>query len=186
MFWSGLAQAAFTPLSVSIVPPVQFPPSDFNITGLRVSAIYGQHRDIYGVDLGVIGNITEQDFVGIAASGVFNYTKGQTTILGAQLAGLVNYNVQKTNVYGVQLAVGGNFNSAESTIWGLQLAAVNHSPHTTICGFQIGVYNKAQSVYGFQIGLVNVAEDLHGLQIGLMNFHSKGLFTVAPIINFGF
>ena len=89
------ASAAFTTLAVSVVPPVQFPPSDFDITGLRVSAIYGHHRDVYGIDIGALGNITDQDFVGLALSGGFNITHGTTTILGAQMAGLFNYNSQK-------------------------------------------------------------------------------------------
>lgn len=175
-----------TPLAVAIVPPVQFPGDDFDITGLRLSLGYGRHRDVYGVDLGVIGNITTQDFVGIGISGLFNYTEGMVTAVGLQAAGITNINNQKTNVYGAQLALGANVNYAESSVTGLQFALVNWSPHTTIYGLQTGLYNKAQAVYGFQIGLVNQCESLHGLQIGLINFHAKGMFSVSPILNFGF
>jgi len=181
------AQAAVSPVSVSVVPPVQFPPSDYNIAGARISALYGNHRDVRGIDIGVLGNITQQTFTGLAVSGLFNLTKGQTTILGAQIAGITNINRQKTNVFGLQLAGALNYQDAESSVTGLQAAVLgNVAPHTTVYGFQVGLYNRAKSVYGFQIGLVNDTVNLHGIQIGLVNFHRTGLFYVSPIINVGF
>lgn len=178
--------AATSPLAFGIVPPVQFPPDDFNITGARFSLLWGRHRDVYGLDIGALGNITEQRFVGLGLSGGFNYTQGQTTILGAQIAGGANINTNKTNVYGVQVALGFNSNTATSSVTGLQLALANLSSHTHIYGIQAGIYNHAQAVYGLQIGLVNVASSLHGVQIGLINFHHKGIFAVSPILNIGF
>lgn len=181
------AGAAISPVSVGIVPPVQFPPSDFGVTGFRLSGLWGRHRDLYGLDLGLIGNITEQDFLGVALSGVFNMTRGTTTILGFQAAGLANINVQKTNVYGIQATAGVNSNSAQSKIVGVQFAPLaNLSEFTTVYGVQFGLYNRAQDVWGLQIGLVNVANSLHGIQIGLANFHFTGTFYVSPIINVGF
>lgn len=179
------AHGFYSPVSVSIIPPVQFPPSDFSVTGARVSIIYGRHRDIYGLDIGLLGNITEQEFVGIAVAGGFNMTHGNTTAL-LQIAGLANVNTNRADIYGAQIAALLNRNDGASTMTGVQLALVNYVPHTVVRGFQIGLYNKSQTVYGFQIGLVNVADDLHGLQIGLANFHNKGLFVVSPILNFGF
>lgn len=179
--------AAVSPLSLAILAPVQFPTSEFTVTGARISALWGRHRDIYGLDFGVLGNITDQRFVGIGASGLFNLTRGDTTILGLQLAGGANVNIQKTNVYGLQAALGVNVNQAESAINGVQLAALaNLSEFTAIRGAQIALYNRARAVYGFQIGLVNVATSLHGIQIGLLNFHQQGTVSVSPIINIGF
>lgn len=181
------AHAALSPLSVGLVPPIQFPPADFSVTGLRLSLLWGHHRDMYGIDLGVIGNVTDQDFTGIGLSGVFNLTRGTTKAIGAQLAGLANINTNKTRVYGLQGAIGLNENDAESSVVGLQIAALaNLSDHTTVYGAQIALYNKAYAVYGFQIGLVNVVENLHGLQIGLVNFNHTGVFSVSPILNVGF
>lgn len=179
------AEAAYSPVSIGILPPIQFPPSDYDITGFRLSLLWGNQRDIYGLDLGVLGNITQQDFVGIGVSGLVNYTKGNTTITGLQLAGLTNVNLQKTNVYGIQASLV-NYNQAESSVNGVQLGAFNLSTHTTLRGFQFGIYNRAKSVYGLQLGVVNVADNLHGIQIGLLNFHHTGLFFVAPVLNIGF
>ncbi|QDK45257.1 hypothetical protein DOM22_08870 [Bdellovibrio sp. ZAP7] len=178
--------AAVTPISVAIAPPVQFPPQDFSITGIRLSALWGHHRDVYGLDFGVLGNITDQDFVGIGIAGGFNATYGSTNIIGLQLAGLGNYNQQKTNVVGLQAALISNINVAESNVYGVQLAVTNLSTNTSVYGAQLGVYNRAKSVYGIQLGLVNITDNLHGLQIGLVNFNNTGVFKVSPILNVGF
>ena len=180
------AAASVSPLALGLIKPVQFPPSDFSVTGARLSLLWGQHRDLYGIDVGLLGNITEQTFTGLAVSGLFNATHGTTTILGLQLAGLTNINTSKTNIYGLQLALLANYQDAADSVVGVQLAIANIAPHTDVYGFQLGVYNKAQSVHGLQIGLVNSASDLHGVQIGLINFNEKGLFGVSPILNVGF
>lgn len=174
-----------SPVSVAIVPPLQFPPDSFSITGVRIGVLWGRHRDLYGVDLGLVGNITEQEFVGVGLAGGFNLTKGNTTAF-FQVAGLGNFNTNKADVYFAQIAALVNMNSAAASVTGIQLAAANIAPHTVIRGLQVGVYNRAQTVYGLQIGLVNVADSLYGLQIGLANFHHKGTFVVSPILNFGF
>jgi len=180
------AAAAVSPLAVAIVPPVQFPSDEFSVTGLRLSALWGHHRDLYGFDFGVLGNITDQTFTGVGISGLANLTHGMTTILALQAAGLANVNTQKTDVYGFQIAGGINWNSAQSKVVGLQLALLaNLSPNTTVYGAQVGLYNRAQDVYGVQIGLVNFAKDLHGIQIGLVNFNETGIFGVSPILNVG-
>lgn len=174
-----------SPVSVGLAPPVQFPTKEFSVTGVRTSLLWGRHRDVYGIDLGVLGNVTDQDFVGLAVSGLFNMTNGTTTVLGLQAAGLANINTKTADVYGAQIALGLNKNDGSSTVNGVQFAAVNMSEHTIIRGLQLGIYNRAQAVYGLQVGLVNVCENLHGLQIGLANFHHKGLFVVSPILNVG-
>jgi hypothetical protein len=183
---AGSAYAFNSPISFGIAPPVQFPQSEFSVTGLRVSGLWGRHRDMYGIDLGLGGNITDQRFVGIAVAGLFNVTHGQTTGIGLQAAGITNINTTKANIYGLQLAGILNNNIGESSVNGIMIALINKADHTVIRGAQIGLYNKAQSVYGLQIGVVNVCDNLHGLQIGLANFHTKGLFVVSPILNVGF
>lgn len=180
------AFAAYTPLAFSIAPPVQFPPDDFSITGVRASVLWGKHRDMYGLDFGGIGNITEQSFVGIGVAGGFNATHGSTSILGLQAAGIANYNTNKTSVYGLQLAGLFNYNSADSSIYGVQLSLANLSKHTSVYGLQVGIYNKAKVVYGLQIGVVNMADSLYGVQIGLINFNETGVFKISPFLNIGF
>ncbi len=181
------AQAAVSPISLAVIPPVQLPLEDFTVTGVRASVLWGKHRMVYGFDLGAVGNITETSFGGIAVSGIFNLNQGEATILGLQAAGITNINVNKARIFGLQAALGVNSNQAESYVVGLQVAGLsNYSPFTRIMGAQISLYNKAREVYGFQIGLINFTESLHGVQIGLLNFNTRGLFAVAPILNIGF
>ncbi len=181
------AMAIVSPLSVGLVPPLQFPTQEFTIAGSRISVLWGKHRDIYGLDVGGIGNITEGNFVGAAVSGIFNLTNGKTTILGLQAAGIANVNTKEIKVIGLQVALGLNQNDSASTIIGLQVAAIaNLSAFSNVYGAQIGLYNHALEVYGLQIGLVNSAKNLHGMQIGLLNFNDGGVFKVSPILNIGF
>jgi hypothetical protein len=170
--------AAVTPLSLGVAPPVQLPPQQYTITGARISLLYGNHSNVYGLDLGVVGNITQQNFVGIGLAGIFNATHGQTRV--------TNVNTYKIAIYGLQLALFANYNKGEAELFGLQVAAANVSEFTTVYGLQAGLFNKAKAVYGFQIGIVNMASSLHGVQIGLLNFNDTGLFKVSPFLNVGF
>jgi hypothetical protein len=180
------SMAALSPLGFSIIPPAQFPSDNFDIAGARLSVLWGRHRQVYGFDLGALGNMTDVGFTGIAASGLFNYNNGTATVIGLQLAGGANINVNKANIYGLQIALGLNSNQAESSLVGLQFAAINYGPTLRVYGIQAGIYNRAQIVNGFQIGLFNDTDVLRGIQIGLVNIHRRGLFSMAPIINIGF
>lgn len=178
------AQAGFSPLGLSIIDPVQFPPDDFTVTGARLNLIWGQVQSVYGFDVG-LGNVTTQSMNGIQV-GALNLNRGTITAIGLQAGAIGNFNTNKANIYGVQAALGMNSNKAESVLVGLGVAAVNNTPFTKVVGAQVGLYNKAGNVYGFQIGIVNSAEYLHGIQIGLMNFNNHGLFSVSPFLNAGF
>lgn len=167
--FSAQAVTTASPLGFSLINPVQVPPDNFSIIGARFSLLYGQHRNVKGLDFSLIGNNTEQEFRGSAISGVFNHTQGDTNIIGVQLAGVYNYNKARSSVYGLQAAIFANLGD-----------------YTDIYGLQVGLYNRAREVYGVQIGLINYAYNLHGLQIGLLNFNVQGWFGMAPLINFGF
>jgi hypothetical protein len=182
----GESLAAVSPIGLSVIPPAQIPTSDFSITGVRASLFWGNHREVYGFDLGVLGNITQGSFGGIAVAGGMNWNQGSATVVGLQAAGLANVNQNKTRVIGLQVAGILNSNSAESTLVGAGLALVNLMPHTTVIGVQAGLYNSSRAVYGFQFGLFNFTESLHGVQLGLLNFNKTGLFSVAPFLNIGF
>lgn len=170
----------------SIVPPIQYP--DQGKAALtRFSVIYGQHAGIIGLDVGLIGNMTDQFFLGTAISGLFNINNGKTYIIGAQIAGLTNWIKSDAVVAGVQLTAGVNYIKGSGHIGGLQLGLLgNVATNTNIYGFQVGIYNEAADVYGFQFGLVNIARKLHGIQIGLVNIQHEGLIRFLPLINAGF
>jgi hypothetical protein len=180
------AEAAMSPLGISIVPPLQFPPENFTVTGLRANVLFGNHQKVYGFDLGVVGNITSQNLTGVQLAGGFNFNKGETHAVLAQVAGGGNWNVNKASIVGIQAAVLVNSNKAESSLVGVGVAALNLTDFTKVYGIQAGLYNSARVVTGFQIGIVNKTDELRGFQIGLINFNNKGLFSVSPFLNFGF
>lgn len=186
------SQAAFseetkeTPFSLSLFSPVQFPPAEFNsVRGLRTSLLWGQHRNVYGVDLGLGFNHTEQDFMGLGIAGVGNINDGQTIIFGFQVAGLMNLNNQRADIYGIQAALF-NENADNSKIFGMQFGVANMNELIEIYGLQVGFYNSATEIHGLQVGIINSTKNLYGVQIGLINFNSRGLFKVLPLLNAGF
>jgi hypothetical protein len=128
-------QSDNTPLEVALFPPLQLPSTDFGVKGIRLSLV-GLNRELRGLDLGLLGNMTNVEFKGVAISGLFNYNRGASTVVGLQVAGVANINSGHSEVYGIQLA---GFNKA-GTIYGLQL----------------GLVNIATELHGIQIGLVNI------------------------------
>jgi hypothetical protein len=186
-FCSSQAYALVSPVGVSVVPPLQLPFRGSSIVGARLNLFLGVHESVMGLDLGVIGNMTDRSFGGLQVAGVFNRNKGPSTFYFAQIAGLSNVNLNNSEVYGLQLAGGANISRGKSGVVGLAIAPLgNFAAQGTIYGVEIGLVNRAKQVFGFQIGLVNIVEVLHGLQLGLVNVSKNGLLPVLPIVNFGF
>ena len=169
----------------AIIPEVQAPDPDKEVTS-RFSFIYGRNKGVYGLDIGLVGNITDKTFAGTAFALGFNVTRGKAAIVGFQFGGLANWNTGNVYVFGLQASLGVNLNKGDGYIIGAQLAPANIAPKSNVIGVQVGLYNKAESVYGFQIGLYNEATSLHGVQLGLLNVHQKGALKYFPIINIGF
>lgn len=157
----------YTPISLGLVPPAQFPSPRFTVNGIRLTAIYGISRRVRGIDIGLLGNSTDEEFAGIGISGIMNLNHGTSKIIGLQLAGIANINKGAGKVYGFQVAL------------------ANLSKFTDVYGMQLGLYNRARNVRGLQIGIINHAQTLVGVQIGLANFNEGGPFGVSPIINAG-
>ena len=138
---------AYTPFMLSLVSPLQVPFRDFDVGGMRVSAIYGECHDFDGLDISVfgratghanglqlgVGTIVDGDGIGLQAGGVA-FVKGEYT--GFQIGG-VNF-AQKARA----LQIGLLYNGAEH-----------------IEGCQIGLINVTRTMIGFQLGLINVIQD---------------------------
>jgi hypothetical protein len=133
--FSAAESSDVSPLAVSLFPPLQLPSSGYSIRGLRLSVV-GVHREFRGLDLALLGNVTDVTFTGFAISGLFNYNGGHSTVIGLQLAGLAN------------------LNSASSEIYGVQIAAYNNAG--TVHGLQLGLLNIANELHGVQIGIFNI------------------------------
>jgi len=169
----------------AIFPPFQLPSSDKSVTGIRNSIFWGRHKAVYGLDTAFGGNVTDDEFIGMALAGAFNLNRGKSTIVFMQLAA-INANLGPSTIVGFQLG-GFNYQGSDSTVVGFQMGLVgNEAPKTKIVGMQVGLYNAAQTVYGIQFGLINKTKNLHGIQFGLLNFAESALFSAFPVINIGF
>jgi len=192
-----------TPIMASLVAPLQVPSRDYDVSGFRLSLLYGDCRNFTGLDIG-IAQRTAGGFTGLAVGGV-NIAGGQ--FYGGQV-GLVNWNPCSSMKWGKR-SIGaqvGLFNGAES-FCGLQDGLVNFSKKSFV-GWQSGFLNFADDVSGLQsgfclVGAVNVAHGgVYGVQIGLVNYARKiesgvqvgivniiaenGWAPVLPIVNGSF
>ena len=186
------AAAAFadsTPVMVSLLTPIQVPYRSYDVTGFRLSLIYGDCVNFTGFDLGLVPR-TAEDFTGLAIGGVnvvgdefsglsiggVNYAGGRH--VGCQV-GLVNWNTFASAEPGHR-SIGAQFgvlNAAES-FCGLQDGIVNFTTDTFV-GWQTSPLNLADNMTGVQsgfwlIGAVNIAGgSVEGAQIGLVNFANR-------------
>ena len=191
------------PVMLSLLNPVQWPSSQSDVGGFRLSLLYGQCDDFAGLDIGLVGRATG-DFNGLSIGGANIVSR---RLVGLQV-GLVNWNSNgdessARRSLGVQY---GLINYADSFL-GLQDAWINMSSvnmsglqygflncasdvHGVQCGalLVIGVNVAAGSVSGCQIGIVNYAGVMEsGLQIGIVNVISRGgILPVLPILNGNF
>ena len=170
-----------------LFPPLQVPSREKKIYGIRINPGFGAHKEVIGLDFGLIGNTTDENMIGFQVAGAFNNNRGSSTILGLQLASLANRNQKAARVIGLQFALGTNIHEGSGSVVGGQFSLfANYAPKTNIYGLQVGLYNRAETVYGFQFGIVNVAEKLYGIQIGLLNYVNKGPIKFLPFLNIGF
>lgn len=121
----GLAFAA-----LGVFPDLELPDANREVRGVRFNLVAGEHVDVYGIDVGVIGNIVRREVAGLQCAAVFNH------------AGESRSAVQFAAV-----------NICDGSFAGLQAGAFNFAEKAA--GIQIGVVNRANIMRGVQIGLAN-------------------------------
>ena len=174
----SIPSAGIVPFALSLVPAIEFPSEDWSVAGLRIDVLAGRHRDVWGIDVGVLGNEIEEDMEGVQVAGLFNRI-GRSD--GAwQSAGILNR--CERDFYGLQTA--GILNWTDGTVEGAQIALLNRA--SELSGLQIGLYNAIDRGSGVQIGFINAARSLDGLQIGVVNVIRDSTVPFFPIVNFAF
>lgn len=114
----SLMNESRTPLSLGLVTPAQLPWGDWNVCGLRLSLIYGQCKNLTGVDLGLL-NTVDEDLVGLQVGALNAVSRAR----GFQV-GVINCAYY---LKGVQV---GLINYAEGA-YGLQIGLINVITNTT-------------------------------------------------------
>lgn len=160
-------------------PDLQLVDSSEDVRGLRLDIVYGENRNVSGVDLGIV-NSTTGDFVGLGWAPGANLVDGSAK--GVQWSWIYSHTAGQFTGWqsGLVARVGG----ADSA--GLQSGWINLA-ESDFTGVQLGLFNKAAHAKGLQLGLVNWADRLDGLQIGLVNYaENSDVYKVLPIVNWQF
>jgi len=167
---------AYSRCSVSLWSPIQIAPEESDVRGFRLNLLYGENRQVHGLDLGVV-NVSTMGLTGVQMGGL-NWDHGE--------------------MYGLQFGVDNVFQgtadsgssaraAANSGAHGVQLGGLNIVfPEGQLTGAQIGVINIAKHMEGLQLGVINIAEQMRGVQIGALNFLPNGSVAFMPILNASF
>ena len=178
------AQAS-TPVQLSL--PGNNLPASQQVSGARLSVLYGQTGSVSGLDvplfalsdtnhftgiqfaLGVGAARVRQSFHGVALTAV-NWHEGRDQ--GVNI-GLVNLTNQAQGLNAGLVNVG-------NSMQGLNFGMVNIAQGNALAN--VGFVNYAERTT-FQLGLFNATQHLDGVQIGLGNYAANGIFPVLPLIN---
>ena len=200
---TGVSLADSAPVMVSLVTPAQIPSRSWDVSGFRLSLLYGNCCDFAGFDIGVASrasgsfdglgvggvNIVNGRFRGVQV-GLFNWSgwseaeSGHCSV-GVQYGG-INY---ADSFFGLQ---SGYINVSSGLLSGVQYAYINCADDAVgvQCGglIVLGVNVACGSVEGCQIGIVNYAHTMaYGVQIGILNIIvNNGWLPVLPVVNGGF
>lgn len=176
----------WTPLQISLFPPMQFPNANYTVYGLSLGILQTAYsgddimtaeigrNDIYGLQIsGVMAKSKESH--GVQLAGLSSCAKGHS---GIQLSG--GANIVKGTLNGVQLS--GLWNEADEIPCGVQ-ATVFANVEKGRMGFGLqlaGVINRCESAgAGLQLAVLfnEASKDFRGAQVGLFNKGKLGATT---------
>ena len=172
--------------SIAVAPYVAVPPFVSSAYGLRLSIFSGYHENMYGLDLGLIGNITTKTHAGTSISTIYNYSREQI-VGGLQFAGVTNVVYKSLHGFGLQLS-GANVVLGKGDFIGWQLGFIGNTAHkVNIAGFQLGtLFNTAKNFWGFQFGMIGFAKNLGGVQFALVPLTAKTMGGIQIAGLFGY
>lgn len=174
------SSAGVLPISIGLIPPAQFPAEDWDVMGLRLNIFVGQHNNVGFIDLGVLGNLSDGDVMGLEIAGVWNQVAQNAQAI--QIAGIGNRVLGQ--IKGLQLAGVVNYGNLSADVQGLQLACANIAGGME--GIQVGLFNRAEEVSGLQVGVINMTRNMSGLQLGLVNIISDSNVPFMIVLNVAF
>ncbi|MDO2949819.1 VC2662 family protein [Aeromonas simiae] len=172
LLFATLPSWATTPVQLSL-PGVNLP-SDNQVKGLRLSALYGRTSDVSGVDISLLGLSDTDSFTGVQLGVFFGAGHVRSQFKGVAL-GLANWH--EGHDTGVNVGLVNLTNNVE----GLNFGAVNVAKGNALAN--VGLVNYAERTT-FQLGFINATKHLDGLQIGLANYAENGIFPLLPLVNF--
>ena len=163
-------------------------PDTQDVRGARLSLLYGETRNVKGLNVSVLGISEVENLTGLEWDWFFGANRVRNEFKGVAL-GWVNWHEGRdkginlgwvnfvNNVNGVNFG-GLNFSQGSTDI-NIGLANIGTSQSLIDLGF----VNYSESTT-FQVGFVNATKRLDGIQIGFINFAENGILPVLPIVNF--
>lgn len=188
----------WTPFQLTFYVPLQLFPTNWDVHGIRANLIMGGNKNVYGLDMGGIIQVTDGTGAGIQIAHMLSLTStfsglqlGFVNIVEKKLTGMqIGFSNEAENMSGIQISVMGNgfiFQPTGEDIKGIQLSGFANVVANSVKGVQIGIlYNEAEEVNGIQIGLVNYARRMTGVQIGIVNIIKASRWPFVPLINLYF
>ncbi len=114
----------YSHLGLSLLPAVETPSPSEGVKGLRFNLLVGRHRELRGLDIGVIGNEVTGTVNALQIAGIYNWVGNPTDsgfqFKGIQVAGIMNHSAGGSD--GLQFAGIMNHSAGESE--GLQCAGI--------------------------------------------------------------
>jgi hypothetical protein len=137
-------------------------------------AINSVEGSVKGIQIAGAINTVKDTLEGVEIAGAINQVKG--SLSGMQIAGGINK--ADGDVDGFQLA--GGLNLAGKSVKGVQLSSIGNKSGGETKGAQISaIYNYSKKLTGFQLGIFNIADSSSGVSLGLLNIIKTGYHKVA-------
>ena len=169
-----VAGAALAETGFQLAVPNANVPRDPNVTGARLSFLYGKNQSVKGVDFGILSLSETSRASGVAFICGVHYVK-QEMARGAAFS-LVNYHT------GHDSGMNGAFvNVLNDTSGAFNLGFVNYAEGATLV--DLGGVNVSRSSTA-QIGFLNMTDRIESFQFGFLNMADNGFLPIFPIFNF--
>ena len=178
------AQAS-TPVQLSL-PGVNLPASQ-QVTGARLSVLYGQTGSVTGLDLPLFALSDTNNFTGVQLALGFGAARVRQSFKGVSVTAFnwhegrdLGVNLGFVNLTNQAQGLNAGFVNVGNSMQGLNFGAVNIAQGNALAN--VGYVNYAERPT-FQLGFFNATQHLDGVQIGLGNYAANGIFPVLPLIN---
>jgi hypothetical protein len=189
------------PFAVGIWPSLDARPGQRVENRFVLGLLIGHSDELDGLQLSLVGSVTEARMRGAQISNAFNLARGWSR--GLQLSAGVN--IATGEFHGLQaapvnVAVGafrgaqmGVVNLSQGELEGARFGVVNLAQSQrgasfavvnladTHAGPTIGVVNVQRKVQGFSLGVVNVAGEVEGESLGIVTWAGNGIHQVDAL-----
>lgn len=149
-------------------------PNDPNVSGMRVSFIWGKNRSTNGFDLGVLSMSETSQLSGLALVGGVSKVTGRMD--GGVSLCILNYHTGSDS--GVNGAFINLLNDAGNAF---NTGFIIYAKGATLADLGGVNISKSSTV---QIGFVNITKRIKTFQFGFINMAENGFFPIFPVFNF--